>query len=102
MSTTVHAIALSALAVAVVAPIAEELTFRGLGVSLLSHLGSWVAIAVTGLAFALAHGIVEGIPVFFVIGAALAYLRVRTGSILPAILVHAVFNGVQLGIGVSG
>lgn len=96
------ALALSALAVVVVAPIAEEMTFRGLGFFLLSQFGHWAAIAVTGIAFALAHGIVVGLPVFFVIGAALAYVRFRTGSILPAILVHAAFNGLQLAVGVSG
>jgi membrane protease YdiL (CAAX protease family) len=87
---------LSALALAVVGPIVEELTFRGLGFHLLSQFGDVAAIVVTSLAFALAHGIVEGIPVFFVIGAALAFVRSRTASIYPAMLMHGVFNGVQL------
>jgi uncharacterized protein len=96
------ALALSFLAIAVAAPIAEELTFRGLGYYLLSQFGYWAAIVITGLTFALAHGLIVGIPVFFVIGAGLAYLRYRTDSILPPILVHTAFNGLQLVIGVFG
>ena len=96
------ALALSFVAIAVAAPLAEEMTFRGLGYYLLSQFGPWAAIAVTGLAFALAHGLVVGIPVFFVIGAGLAFLRYRTESLLPPILLHMAFNGLQLVIGVFG
>jgi membrane protease YdiL (CAAX protease family) len=87
---------LSALVIAVLGPIVEELTFRGLGFYLLSQFGDLAAIVVTSFAFALAHGIVAGIPVFFVIGAALAFVRSRTGSIYPAMLMHGSFNAIQL------
>lgn len=96
------ALVLSFLAIAVAAPLAEEMTFRGLGYYLLSQFGAWAAIAVTAIAFALAHGLIVGIPVFFVIGAGLAFLRFRTNSLLPPILVHMAFNGLQLVIGVFG
>ena len=96
------ALILSFLAIAVAAPLAEELTFRGLGYYLLSQFGHWAAIGVTGIAFALSHGLVVGIPVFFVIGAGLAYLRYRTDSLYPPLIVHAAFNGLQLVIGVFG
>jgi membrane protease YdiL (CAAX protease family) len=97
----IPAFLLSALVLALIGPIVEELTFRGLGFHLLSQFGDWAAIVVTGLAFALAHGIVEGIPVFFVIGAALAFVRARTGSIYPAMVMHCVFNGIQLIVGAA-
>jgi membrane protease YdiL (CAAX protease family) len=96
------ALILSFLAIAVAAPLAEELTFRGLGYYLLSQFGVWAAIVITGLTFALAHGLIVGIPVFFVIGAGLAYLRYRTDSLYPPLLVHMAFNGLQLVIGVFG
>ena len=98
----VGALILSFLAIAIAAPLAEELTFRGLGYYLLSQFGHWAAIGITGITFALAHGLIVGIPVFFVIGAGLAYLRYRTDSLYPPILVHMAFNGLQLGIGVLG
>ncbi len=96
------AFVLSALAIGVVGPIVEELMYRGLGYFLLSQFGHWAAIVITGLTFALAHGILAGIPVFFVIGAGLAYLRYRTNSIVPPILVHVTFNSLQLLVGVAG
>ncbi|HEX2292003.1 MAG TPA: CPBP family glutamic-type intramembrane protease [Gaiellaceae bacterium] len=97
------ALVLSFLAIAVAAPLAEELTFRGLGYYLLNiQIGHWGAIGVTGITFALSHGLLVGIPVFFVIGAGLAYLRYRTDSLYPPILVHSAFNGLQLVIGVFG
>ena len=82
--------------------LAEELTFRGLGYYLLSQFGAWAAIVITALTFALAHGLLVGIPVFFVIGAGLALLRYSTDSLYPPILVHMAFNGLQMVIGVLG
>jgi membrane protease YdiL (CAAX protease family) len=84
---------------AIVVPVVEEMIYRGLGFSLLEQFGQVAAIAVTAFAFALAHGIVEGLPVFFVIGAALAFVRSRTGSLYPAIAMHAFFNGAQMMLG---
>jgi sodium transport system permease protein len=85
--------------IAVVVPIVEELVYRGIGYRLLLQLGGWAAIGVPAFAFALAHGIVEGIPVFFVIGVALGFVRHRTGSIYPAMLMHGIFNGIQAILG---
>lgn len=98
-----HAAAFAAnvLALAVVGPIVEELTFRGLGYSLLARYGRWVAILGVGLTFALWHGLIDAFPVLFVFGAGLAYLRSRTGSIYPGMVLHALFNGVALAIAVT-
>jgi hypothetical protein len=85
--------------IAVVVPVVEELVYRGLGFRLLMQLGAWAAILVTAFAFALAHGILEGIPVFFVIGVALGFVRNRTGSVYPAMLMHGTFNGMQAILG---
>jgi len=81
---------------AVVAPIVEELTFRGLGQSLLAFLGQWPSILLVGLAFGLAHGLVEALLVLVPFGIALAWLRSRTDSVYPGMVVHAIFNGVAL------
>jgi uncharacterized protein len=87
--------------IAVLAPIVEELTFRGLGYSLLERYGRWLAIAGVGLAFGLAHGLVQGLPVLAVFGATLAWLRSRTESVFPGMMLHAVFNGATLVLAVS-
>jgi membrane protease YdiL (CAAX protease family) len=83
------------------APVVEELTFRGLGYSLLAPLGSTPAILWIGLAFGLAHGLVEGLPILIVFGAGLAYLRSRTDSVYPGIAVHAAFNAIALVLSVT-
>jgi membrane protease YdiL (CAAX protease family) len=81
---------------ALVAPIVEELTFRGLGQSLLAFLGRWPAIVLTGLAFGAAHGLVEALLILVPFGIALAWLRDRTRSVYPGIVVHGLFNGIAL------
>ena len=81
---------------AVVAPVVEELTFRGVGQSLLGFLGRWPSIVLVGVAFGLAHGLVEALLVLVPFGMALAWLRDRTRSVLPGMVVHGVFNGLAL------
>jgi membrane protease YdiL (CAAX protease family) len=81
---------------AVIAPFVEELTFRGEGQSLLRFLGRWPSILAVGALFGLAHGLVEALLVLAPFGAALAYLRDRTASVLPGMLVHGLFNGIAL------
>jgi membrane protease YdiL (CAAX protease family) len=90
------AFALNAFVVVVGAPIVEELTYRGLGFSLLLRFGSGVAIAGTALAFTLAHGLIEAAPQIFALGLGLAYLRYRLNSVYPSILLHSSFNTLAL------
>ena len=89
------------IVVAVVAPIVEELTFRGLGYSVLARFGRWFAIVGVGIAFGLAHGLIEALPVLVIFGAGLAWLRSETESVYPGIVVHAVFNAVSLILSVT-
>ena len=81
---------------AVIAPFVEELTFRGAGQSLLRFLGRAPSIVLVGIAFGLAHGLVEALVVLVPFGIALAWLRDRTDSVVPGMLVHALFNGIAL------
>jgi membrane protease YdiL (CAAX protease family) len=82
--------------VAGVAPFVEELTFRGLGFSLLERYGRWTAIVAVGVLFALAHGLVQALPELALFGCALAWLRWRTGSVVPGMVLHASFNAISL------
>jgi membrane protease YdiL (CAAX protease family) len=90
------------IVIVMVAPIVEELTFRGLGYSLLARYGRWVAIIGTGLAFALAHGLVDAFPLLAAFGFGLAYLRSRVDSVYPGMIVHGLFNAIALTVAVSG
>ena len=87
---------------ALVAPFVEELTFRGSGQSLLRFVGRWPSIVLVGVAFGLAHGLVEALLVLVPFGIALAWLRDRTDSVLPGMLVHALFNATALALIVLG
>ena len=87
---------------AAIAPFVEELTFRGAGQSLLRFLGRAPSIVLVGIAFGLAHGLVEALLVLVPFGIALAWLRDRTESAVPGMLVHAVFNGTALALIVLG
>jgi membrane protease YdiL (CAAX protease family) len=91
----------NAFVVCVIAPFAEELTFRGLGFSLLRPLGATAAILLTALAWGLAHGLVEALPVLFAFGVGLAYIRLRQDSIVPGMLLHGLFNAIALALAVS-
>jgi membrane protease YdiL (CAAX protease family) len=91
----------NALVVAGVAPIVEELTYRGLGLSLLERYGKWFAIVTVGCCFALDHGLVQAFPELALFGMALAWLRLRTTSVYPGMLVHATFNGIALVLAVT-
>ena len=83
---------LNAAIAALVSPIVEELTFRGLGFTLLERFGQGRAIALTGLAFALTHGLLLPLISIAAFGFGLAYLRSRTRSVYPGILVHTLVN----------
>jgi hypothetical protein len=95
------AFAANAVVVAVIAPITEELTFRGLGYSVLEPFGQTAAILLVGLAFGLAHGLLEGLLVLIPFGIGLAWLRSRTDSVYPGIVLHAAFNAVALTLAVT-
>jgi len=84
------------IVVAVIAPIVEELTYRGLGYSLLERYGQWVAIVVVGVCFALDHGLIQAFPELALFGCGLAWLRMKTTSVYPGMLVHGTFNGIAL------
>jgi membrane protease YdiL (CAAX protease family) len=90
------------LVVTLLAPIVEELTYRGLGISLLEPWGAAVAVLVTGVLFGGAHGLIVGFPVLAFFGIVVGWLRVRTNSVLPGIVLHATFNGIALIAAVSG
>lgn len=92
----------NAIVISTWVPFVEELTFRGSGQSLLRFLGRAPSILLVGIVFGLAHGLVEALLVLVPFGIALAWLRDRTGSVVPGMLVHALFNGAALALIVVG
>ena len=79
-------------------PLVEELLFRGVLLSaLVQRWGSVAAIGLSSLAFALAHlpGLnwqVFALPDLLLLALALAWLRLRSGSIWPSVVGHSANN----------
>jgi membrane protease YdiL (CAAX protease family) len=80
------------IVIAVIAPVVEELMFRGLGYRLLERDGTRAAIVVTGVLFGLVHGYVLALPAMVFFGIAIGWLRRKTGSVYPGMLVHGTTN----------
>ena len=77
----------------VVAPITEEILFRGFLYSTMRrYLGPLGAITLTALGFSLLHNYAFGALSLFVIGFLLGYLYERTGSLVASIAAHAANN----------
>ena len=85
-----------------VAPAVEELTYRGLGLSLFVPYGTLAGILATGVLFGVAHGLLVALPVLTVFGIFVGWLRVKTNSIYPPMLLHATFNGTALIVSIAG
>jgi membrane protease YdiL (CAAX protease family) len=78
-----------------VAPLAEELFFRGLLLQTFwRYLGqAWLAIALSGVAFGLIHNEQpQAVLPMMTMGVILGYVRVRYRSLTTCVLVHALFN----------
>lgn len=84
------------IVICTVVPFVEELTYRGLGYSLLERFGRWPAIFLVGLLFGLAHGLIVSLPIIAAFGCVLAWMRSRTGSVYPGVVLHASFNLIAL------
>ena len=91
----------NALLIATWGPFAEELFYRGLGVTALGMFGPAVAITGTALAFGFAHGLLVALPPLVVFGLGLAWVRVRSGSVWPGFIAHAAYNAIGIAISVA-
>ncbi len=93
------ALAANAVVIVALAPFAEELFFRGLGVTVLRVLGTTGAIVATGVAFGLVHGLVVGLLPLVLFGIGLAWVRVHARSVWPGVVAHGLYNGAVLALG---
>jgi len=82
----------------VVAPLTEEMIFRGLFQTMIrSYLGRpWLAIVVTSVLFAMVHGDLAHWPALFILALGLGYAYERSGSLFRPIFMHAMFNGLAV------
>jgi hypothetical protein len=90
-------IGLIALSACVIAPICEELLFRGTFYPLLSRgLGRGLAAFVSALFFALVHDTYTDIPSLTLLALCFTLAYEATGSLLVPIFMHMAFNSISL------
>lgn len=88
------ALACFALTALVLAPLFEEVIFRGVLLPVLSReLGLGAGLMLSSAVFALAHLSISETPSLFVLGLGLARLRQRSGRLAASVFMHSLWNG---------
>ena len=82
------------LTTVVLAPVFEEMVFRGILLPVLvSKVGKISGVLLSALIFALAHLSVGELPPLFVLGIGLGLMRLSSGRLFPCALMHSLWNG---------
>ena len=85
----------SLIALVIIAPVIEELIFRGLILNgLLSQYSVKKSAVISALLFALIHINPYQFAGAFIWGVLAAYILIATKSLLPCIICHALYNGI--------
>jgi membrane protease YdiL (CAAX protease family) len=90
------------------APILEEIIFRGFIYTLLADVYSpGVAVPVTALLFAALHvsqlrGNLPAVGVILLVGYVLTIVRQRSNSLIPSVIMHTTYNSMIFGIAALG
>lgn len=83
----------------VIAPVAEELFFRGIAYPVLKqYFHRQFALWVTAVLFALVHGNIVVVVPLIVLAVVLTLLYEWTGNLLACIVVHSLFNAANFGL----
>lgn len=85
-------LAVYALYTCIVAPVTEELFYRGMLLRTFSKSSQRFGIFSTALMFGLGHGNIHQFILGFIVGIFLAHITLKHNSIIPSITVHVVLN----------
>ena len=84
---------------AIVPAICEELAFRGfIFGGLVRDRGKLRAVLVTAIMFGISHGVLQQSICATFMGLLLGYIALKTGSVLPGILIHAANNALSVSL----
>ena len=80
-----------------IAPVFEEMLFRGILQSVIRGLtpGPWEAVVITSVFFAVSHPWTH-LPALFVLSCCMGYAYEKSGSLLRPIFIHALFNAASI------
>lgn len=91
----VYLVALTGVVVVFVAPVAEEIFFRGFLIGGITRRWSLIpAVAASAIIFAAIHLDVGSLIPFAIIGVIFAYIYVRSGNLFSSVIAHMLFNTV--------
>lgn len=82
--------------VALLPALAEEFAFRGVILKIMRKHSDSLAVIVSGVMFGLMHGNFTQIPFALVVGLILAYITVKTNSLIPAMIIHFLNNSISV------
>ena len=83
--------------VVILGPIAEEIFFRGFSYNVIKkRWGPQAAAILTAAVFAGLHANLLGFLPIMALGILLVYVYEKTGSLIPAITIHIVHNGLMI------
>jgi len=106
--TTTPSIVLFVVFGIAMAPLFEEIIFRGFIFSALSDLLGWrVAVPITTVLFAALHltqlrGNWPAVAVILLVGYVLTIVRQRTHSVIPSVIIHTAYNAMIFGAAALG
>ncbi|OYP29883.1 ABC transporter permease subunit/CPBP intramembrane protease [Rhodopirellula sp. MGV] len=87
------------LLMAVLPAFCEELAFRGfIFGGLVRERGKLRAVAITALMFGISHGVLQQSIAASLMGIVLGWITLRTGSILPCVLIHVTNNSLSVSL----
>ncbi len=94
--TEASAAFLFVLNITLIAPLAEEIVFRGVILNTLRRFGDCFALLISSLLFALIHLNLVQIPNAFVMGLVIGYFTLSTGSLWTGVCIHVLNNSLVL------
>jgi membrane protease YdiL (CAAX protease family) len=81
----------------VIAPLSEEIIFRGFLYPVgKRYVGPFASAVMAALLFAVLHGHMPSIPALFTLALCLSLAYEKTGSILVPVLMHSLFNAISV------
>lgn len=84
------------ICIAIIPALTEEFMFRGVILNSFRKFGDGFAILMSSLLFGFMHGNFVQIPFAFIVGLACGFIVVKTNSIIPAMVLHLLNNGISV------
>lgn len=99
MAVTGTGMAIQMVYKSIIAPLTEEIFFRGMLLRVFSRTNQRFAVFATAFFFGLSHHNIPQFVLAFIMGIFLAHITLKHNSIIPAVIVHAFTNTMSTVIG---